>query len=394
MGRAGNRTRRSVPALERDHRGSHVGLLRSSRLDPPGSSDVDAIIVPISHPTDHLRTALTLARQLSCPLVALCSQHASVHDAMPLADEVGAELVAIDFADIPGDLLPRFATTDLLGTTPFDYIRDTSAKRNLGLLLASLMGWQRIVFLDDDIEVPNPGDLRRAAHLLDRYAAVGLVIDYFPDNSVVCHAHRAAGGGQETFIGGGALAVGTAAMSSFFPKIYNEDWFFLLDGARLCPATMVGSAVQHHYDPYDSVHRAELEEFGDCMGEGVFHLLDSGRTIRGATRHQYWQQFLDRRLLFIEHVIERVEASGEPAPEQQRMIAALAAAHARSALINPLTCVDYLRTWRDDRALWRRHVDALQREYQTSLNRLGQLARLEKVLSELGLMECSCLTMM
>ncbi|HEX4723433.1 MAG TPA: hypothetical protein VH333_13020, partial [Pseudonocardiaceae bacterium] len=190
--------------------------------------------MPISHPVEYLRTALTLARELCCPLVALCSQEATAEQAVALANG-DTDVVAINFDGIPGGLLPKFATTDLLDATPFAYARDTSAKRNAGLLLAGLMGWQRIVFLDDDITVPKPADLERAAYLLNRYTAVGLAISAFPDNSVVCHAHRATGGDQGTFIGGGALVVGTES-ASFFPQIYNEDWFFLIEGDRLCPA--------------------------------------------------------------------------------------------------------------------------------------------------------------
>jgi len=373
------------------HHGSHRALLRSNELDPPGTADIDAIIVPTRHTTDHLRSALRIAHDLGCPLLALCSQAASAEAARSVADTIGADLVAIDFAGIPGDVLPRFATTELLAGTPFEYHRDTSAKRNLGLLLADLMGWQRIVFLDDDITVPNPEDLRRATHLLDRYAAAGLAIKTYPDHSVVCHAYRATGAALETFIGGGALAVGTAARRSFFPSIYNEDWFFLLNGRQLRPATLTGAATQDDYDPYQGTERAESEEFGDCLGEGVFAALHDSGTIEAATDHDYWHDFLQTRLTFVRHVIDRVGQSAMPAAE--RMIDALRAAYRRSGLITPSTCVDYLSAWRADRRVWRQHVDMLLADHQPGLSRLGQLARLEKVLSELGLMECSCLTM-
>jgi len=61
---------------------------------------------------------------------------------------------------------------------------------------------KRVVFLDDDIRVPDPADLGKAVSLLGTHAAVGLGIGGFPDNSMVCRAFREAGGRQETFIGG------------------------------------------------------------------------------------------------------------------------------------------------------------------------------------------------
>jgi hypothetical protein len=276
---AGDPDTGSSPASTHNHHGSHRPLL-PTEPDPGGLATVDAIIVPIAHRTAALGTAIGLASGLGCPLVALCSQWASAEEAAPLARDKGVELVAIDIGGVPNDLLPDFATSRLLAGTKFASTRDTSAKRNLGMLLAHLIGWQRIVFLDDDVTVPDPDDLRRAARLLDHYSIVGLSIGSFPDNSVVCHAHRETGGDQGTFIGGGALAVDATSVSSFFPDVYNEDWFFLLDGDRLRPSAITGSVTQKPYDPYANVARARSEEFGDCLAEGVFWLLDKKKTVR------------------------------------------------------------------------------------------------------------------
>ncbi|HEX4723040.1 MAG TPA: hypothetical protein VH333_11030, partial [Pseudonocardiaceae bacterium] len=151
-------------------------------------------------------------------------------------------------------------------------------------------------------------------------------------------------------------------------------------------------AEQAKYDPFDHVIRAELEEFGDCLAEGVFWLLDQGDGIGNAT-FGYWEEFLDLRRTLVEDVVDRVEASGIPAERKQAMIDALIAARARSELIKPATCVDYLEAWQGDRIQWGEHVTALRREHQSGLSRLNQSARLAKALSELALTECSCLTM-
>ncbi len=86
-------------------------------------------------------------------------------------------------------------TSRLLVSTIFERRTDVSIKRNLALMLSHMLRWERVVFLDDDIRVPNPDDLSKAAGLLDTHAAVGLRVGGFPDNSMVCHAFRDAGGG-------------------------------------------------------------------------------------------------------------------------------------------------------------------------------------------------------
>jgi hypothetical protein len=191
--------------------------------------------------------------------------------------------------------LPVLETSRLLASARLARKTDTSAKRNLGLVLSHLVGWERIVFLDDDIKVREPGDLRRAAGLLDTYSAVGLSIVGFPDNSVVCHAYRAVGGTQQSFIGGGALVLGLARSRSFLP---DADW-------------------------------------------------------------GHWAEFLERRRKFTAYVLDRVVDSGIETAEKGRMIAALKASRGRLALITPGLCRDYLRAWTADWQRWQRHFDRL-----------------------------------
>ncbi|NUT49356.1 MAG: hypothetical protein HOV94_18910 [Saccharothrix sp.] len=323
---------------------------------------MDAIIVPTTRPVAYLENVVALARHHQCTLVALCSRYSSPDAAAILAERAGVKVVAIDFNEVPIDFLPPLRTTAMLRGGRFDRRNDISPKRNLGLLLAAVAGWDRVVFMDDDITIPAPADLGEAAGLLDRFAGVGLSIGGYPDNSVVCHAYREAGGAQDTFIGGGALAVGRESFTSFFPDIYNEDWFFLVGETGLVPCAVTGLAVQAPYDPYRDTMRARAEELGDSLAEGLFGLLDAGRGLAEATE-DYWLWFLSRRRRFIDDVIVMVDDTRLDGPTKQRMIAALKAASARNRLIEPRLCVEYLAAWREDRADWHDHVEAIQHRY-------------------------------
>jgi hypothetical protein len=223
-----------------------------------------------------------------------------------------------------------------------------------------MLGWGKVVFLDDDIKVPNPRDLLLAAGLLDTYNAVGLAIGGFPDNSVVCHAFRHAGGDQECFIGGGALAAHVRRNTSFFPDIYNDDWFYMLDaGKKLQQVAIAGQVIQQPYDPFRP-DRARMEEFGDALAEGTYWLLDQGRSIAdGGLRH--WQDFLDHRRRFIEQVLWMVRKSTIASAEQARMVEALKAALGRLACVTPLLCLEYLQAWANDQERWQRHLRRLPR---------------------------------
>jgi glycosyltransferase involved in cell wall biosynthesis len=340
--------------LSRHHHGTHRDLLQELSV-APFPRDVDAIIVPTARKAAALEPAIGLAAKLNCTLVALCSKWSSARDVVALA-EGRTKLIAIDIAELPDGVVPTFETCRVLEGTRFSRWTDLSLKRNFGLLLARLVGWERVVLLDDDIEVPEPMDLRDAAGLTDHYAAVGLSIAGMPDNSVVCHAYRAAGGRQDTFVGGGAMAVGVTSTASFFPNIYNEDWFFLLDDDRLRPTTTTGTAIQQPYDPFRE-QRARMEELGDVLAEGLFWLLDNERPLEDATTTSHWRTFLHERAGFITDVIGMVERmDGEPR-QRERMLVALKAARGRCQYIKPELCVAYVGAWRRDRVRWRRHVE-------------------------------------
>ena len=71
------------------------------------------------------------------------------------------DLIAIDVPEPAQLRLPELETSRLLAGSVFEQRTDLSAKRNLGLMLSHMLGWERVVFLDDDIPVPDPDDLRR-----------------------------------------------------------------------------------------------------------------------------------------------------------------------------------------------------------------------------------------
>ena len=266
-----------MPRIETaHHHGSHRPLIWSAD-EPTPPVKVDAIIVPTSRPVAYLKEAGAAALSLGCPLVTLHSGKWTTASAAAGYLDPAIDLIAIDTPEGARLRLPDLETSRLLAGTVFQRRTDVSTKRNLGLLLSRMLRWERVVFLDDDIRVPNPGDLTKAVSLLDTHTAVGLGIGGFPNNSMVCHAFRDTGGWQDTFIGGGALAVGVNRNRSFFPNVYNEDWFFVLDaGKRLQPVATVGQVLQYPDDPY-RVDRARAEEFGDVLAEGTFWLLDQNK---------------------------------------------------------------------------------------------------------------------
>jgi len=362
------------------HHASHRNLLSHPEA-PHSSATVDAVVVPSARPARFLHNAVRMAATLRCPLLVFSSRLSHAHSALSLARAVNVPVLAVDVTpELLRERLPAMQTTRLLAAARLSRRMDTSAKRNLGLLLGWAAGWERIVFLDDDILVTDAEDLRRAAGLLDGCWAVGLKISGYPDNSVLCHAYRDAGGVQDTFVGAGAMAVSPTRGDSFFPDVYNEDWFYLLDDDRLRPVAVVGEAIQRAYDPYWEPRRARSQEFGDILAEGVYALLDDGRRVWDGSR-RYWASYLRHRAAFGAQVTAMVR-SGALLPEDQRarMLRSLWAAQRRRSRVTPDLCLAFVRAWRADRRRWQRHLAAIP---------CGQ--GLERAAEQLGLRDCLCL---
>jgi hypothetical protein len=326
----------------------------STRADALG---LDAIIVPGTRPAAYLDHAVTLARAAQCSLVILCSQHLHGADVKEyLAARSFSDAIVIDLP--PGYSHPLFdfrRLRDIEGQLPPEcgyHATDLSMKRNIGLVLARMLGWQRVFFLDDDIRDIAYPDLQQTVDMLGSFSAVGMRVTEFPDNSIVCHANRMTGGSQDVFVSGAALAVDCASDIGFFPDIYNEDWFFFFDAAS---KGQLGNSylkvTQLAYYPFARAERAAWQEFGDVLAEGLYALLHLHMDAEQATS-LYWAFFLEARRNFLEDTLSRAAAA--PLDMRDEIIASLHSALKCLSGITPDLCARYIEAWRQDLMDWKR----------------------------------------
>jgi hypothetical protein len=366
---------------------SHARLIGHRRPSPAATAAhtrLDAIVVPASRPAHNLEHAITLARAIQCHLVILCSR-----DARP--GEILAILAARSFSAATVIEVPRNYRHDFFRFGTSDWIRDQlpgvcavrdcdlSVKRNVGLLLARMLGWERIFFMDDDIRDLDAAALLETVALLDdrqpheqRYYSVGMSASNFPDNSVVCHARRAIGKFQDVFISGSVLAVDCTVSFSFFPDIYNEDWlFFYRDAAEGRLGASGHSATQLRYDPFANPARAAGQEFGDVIAEGLYALLEEGLRAEHATAER-WRNFLADRKRILDEIIDH--ALRAPREIREEMTHAVWTARGCLAQVEPDMCADYIQLWRCD--LW---------QWESTLKQIPRVASIPAALRELGL---------
>lgn len=365
------------PPSEAGHRPSHLQLL--ARVPHYGSGPevrrlpLSGVLVPTCRPSTRSGGGLGLAARLAeakdAQLIVVRSGPA-VAGPFPrsMVPETTRPMVVIDLPDQVPDLpLRRRTGGHVVDTLHRD--NDLGFKRNVGLLLGTLCGWQSLLMLDDDISTrpaaqiparpvhePVHPQLRLDDVLADfatypELRAAGYLQKDFDDNSVVCHARRLAGHRQEGFISGGALVVRLADDLPFFPATYNEDWLFffslMVQGTHSLPSSTVkyvGPVHQRAYYPYSAV-RARSEEVGDVLAEGLFNLLGRSRAeiFEVASTVEYWEQVIWERHTMIISLLSELR-SGSPGATRG------VAADADAALRASLVVVDCVPGWAEELA--------------------------------------------
>lgn len=321
---------------------SRVAMPTSGTRQP-----VDAIIVPTARRAEQLQAAIELAAHARTMLVVLGSRHSRVDEVAELvASSPGSRAMIVEMpAGYRHDFVPARSSGASFRAVSAERDSDLSVKRNVGLLLARLQGWNKIMFLDDDVIVKH-ADLARLSVQLDRHQTAGLVCYSFPDNSVVCHANRLRGARQDVFVTGAALGVHCADHPlPFFPDIYNEDWFFFYEAAARRSLPKVGTARQREYRPFDDPGRARREEFGDLLAEGLYAHISAGDDLGTATR-DYWQDFLGARGELLESI--QADLSDIETNEAVQALGSIRAASDQLARITPEHCVEFLDAWQQD----------------------------------------------
>jgi hypothetical protein len=339
------------------HIGSHEALLQRPTDAVAAGPGLDAIVVPTIRPWS-IQPAIALAADIGCALVVLCSTPRQVREALKqcgtLANEVLVTHVPTDHVNLTGFLTSEHPENEIEPSCHVDIAR----KRNVGLLLGWLCGWHTVMFLDDDIRDMTASAVTQAAAMTAHYQAIGFRIGHYPDNSVVCHAHRLAGGTQGVFPGSSALLVDVTRNDTLFPSIYNEDWLFLFDAVQRRSIALGGTLSQLEYQPFAQSRRAVSEEFGDVVAEGLFRLLHNGGSVADAT-HAYWRSTLELRFRLIDDIANRLLLKEEYDPTIGYALMSLAAARKRLALITELSCMSYVRAWRTDVDTWREKLTNL-----------------------------------
>jgi hypothetical protein len=168
-------------------RPSHPRLMRNLpevSLQLNRTRPLDAIVVPAAREAGQLRPIAGLAATSGTFLLVLASRDCRLDEVSEVvATTPGCRALVVE---VPASYRHPHLSFETSGHrfrhVTLERNSDLSLKRNLGLLLARLLDWNKIMFVDDDISGIGRDDLVRVAAHLDDHQVAGFVAREYPDN--------------------------------------------------------------------------------------------------------------------------------------------------------------------------------------------------------------------
>ena len=266
-------------------------------------------------------------------------------------------------ADVPSGLLPP----QLVFPEPSALLPElggrvmATRKRNLGLLVARMLGWRTVLFLDDDIRGLDAADVCRSTGGLQRSSAVGFEVERWSDRSVVGRIDPTGTARHGGVVGAAALLIdGTSPLLKHFPAIHNADWLFLYDALLHGKVQQAPGRVHRLVDAAAvNAHRAGSQEFGEVIRTGLMHYVRHRGRALVPLHEGYWREILAGRREFIDEVADRLTA---PTPNPHVVTArnVVREAEQRHAAITPASCVRFYQHWRRERRIWQERLTAVR----------------------------------
>ncbi|MCL2467481.1 MAG: hypothetical protein FWF02_07945 [Micrococcales bacterium] len=297
----------------------------------PTSPLIDAIYIPTQQHRPELATPMATLLKHAKSVHILCSGVAPTwarYDSNVVVWENLSTYFDTDaFIRLPGNanssssILPEF---------------DIPEKRQFALERSRNLGLHNIGLLDDDITLSDEDLLAARSSLSDHAAATFYVLGH-PDVSTLDHIERIVMRTKSRVSpGGSSLFLRVEQATGRFPKIYNEDWIFLLQQQRSENPIAVGIARQRPRMPYRADGATRFEQLGDLLAEGMKARAEQDFDPMGGDI-DFWNSIRRKQVRRVEGLLAL--------SEDQRITRALDAAREEINSINPRELVGLVNTY-------------------------------------------------
>jgi hypothetical protein len=318
-----------------------VESLKNAKLTTP----IQAIYIPFK---DRFNFVRTLLKELECfdgPIYLLPSNRFESKN-IPNLNGKNTHLLYVEdesFVLFFSDL----ATSNHKFTKSYVNNWKLPLKRNFALRHASVMGFRKILIVDDDIRSIDKKRLKAGADCLDKYALAGCFVNDFLDTSVLGHLEKAAGEEIHPFLSGSFLFIKPPETQSFFPCLYNEDWLFMIPHVQNGTACSFGNVRQEAFDPFGNLSRPVFQEFGEIIIEGLYALIES-KQYEFRFKSKTWIDVIAQRREILKSLSKRLAKKKHQITIKQMLES--------NSHITEADCCDFISYWERDTISWSKYI--------------------------------------
>lgn len=179
--------------------------------------------------------------------------------------------------------------------------------RNYAVILAILMGYEKILLIDDDI-ITESFHVIKVFHMLNRYNVVGSKIIGMPDDSIVGHLYRQLTCFQYNFISGSFVSFNIKSLSNFFLNFYNEDMILFVLQTLTDKLISYGEVIQLPYDIMkSSFEKCIFQEKGEILLDGLIiaKMMDDMSLLK---KIRFWKKVISIRINDLKYLYSIVKS--------------------------------------------------------------------------------------
>lgn len=179
--------------------------------------------------------------------------------------------------------------------------------RNFALLYSKSNNATKVLFMDDDIQVPNLKLIDDLFNSLKDFQFVGANITGLVDDSALGHIATDLGIFNERMLSGGFMAFNPNNINHYFLNNYNEDWIWLFLQLQGKEYLQTGEVFQELSNPLANFQNKILfQEHGEIALDGILNLFKSG-FFDSLIELSFWRRMLDERKEYLRQLSEKAK---------------------------------------------------------------------------------------
>jgi hypothetical protein len=197
----------------------------------------------------------------------------------------------------------QFTSNHQINFPKFDFLlREVGRKewnlgyaRNFALLYSKSLGLEKVLFTDDDIEVPNLTLIEKLFRDINNYRFAGANILGLVDDSILGHIATNIGIMNERMLSGGFLVFNPNKIDHFFLNNYNEDWIWLFLQLKKERYLQTGEVYQELANPLRNYkNKIIFQEFGEIVLDGILDLYERD-SYSELVQLPFWKRMIKER---------------------------------------------------------------------------------------------------